>query len=423
MRGTFLAILGLTSSAALADEWMLPGRQTYISPGRTARLTVSPRDIQSPLAYFSDKVAHREPAGAPAGSKEQTATAILERADASGRWDRDWAGRLQNEVAPVDVLVADRGAGFATFDDWHGLGYGKNVVVIYRPDGSVARHYALSDLFPNWFIDALPHSVSSIWWRGKPKLSKDETEVVVPVVQPTADESVGLGEGTKVDLAFRLVDGEPVGLQRSGWKAALAQAATAANVICARERQATKEWNEPISAPASNKEQDWHFYLRETQYRTKWSGEDTPEPSTMVLRVPSAPDFSASLQWLRESLTDRADLPHDLRAIGSPDIESLTTRIEQFARQIQRGQLRDVDLVIVADTAHAGRIRRALSQSGASLTIINPAQSFPQIKQRMQDERQLIVCQAPSHGVADASWLTALPFLALAGGIFLLRRA
>jgi hypothetical protein len=318
--------------------------------------------------------------------------------------------------------VANHGRGFATFDDWHGLGYGPYAVVIYSAKGTPVRHFSLNELFPNWFIDALPHSVSSIWWRGEPRFSKDGSELIVPVVQPSADQRGTLNEGPKVDLAFRFEDGAPVGLGRPEWKNAMGEAAKTANRMCLEQRAAVRKWNAPIRAPSTKNETDWHFYLRETQYRSKWDADDTPEPGTTVLREPSAHDYEASLGWLRGALTDKAIIPHDLRAIGSPNFENLTNEIERIAPQIRQGQLEDVDLVIVADAGRGQRIRKALSHSGAELTILDPARSFPQIKQRMQDERQLIVCQAPTSKSADASFWIALPFLALAGGIFLLRR-
>jgi hypothetical protein len=44
------------------------------------------------------------------------------------------------------------------------MGYGK-VVAFYSPQGKLKRAYALSDLFKAAEIEAMRHSVSSIWWR------------------------------------------------------------------------------------------------------------------------------------------------------------------------------------------------------------------------------------------------------------------
>ena len=418
-RAILLAFL-LFSSAGLADSWMPPSKETYVAADQSARLTVVPRDLKSAYAYFDDKVEGREPAGAPAGSTETSATAMLELRNASGRWETAWKKSLVNEIAPVAVIVATNGQGFATFDNWHSVGHGPNAIVIYDRDGTPIRKFGLEDLFPPWFVAALPHSVSSIDWRGDPRMSASGTELIVPVVQPSDDESP-IGGGRSVDLSIRLADGAPVGLESGEWKKALNDAAVIARASCAAERAWIGKWNAPVTAPTTAKEEDWHYYLRETQYRTKWS-DDPPSAGTTVLRMPSAANFQASVKWLEEDLTKRAVVDNDLRAIGSPDLARLAVEIERIGPSIRRGQLKGVDLVIVADAAHASRIRAALAQSGASLEFIDPKRSFPQVAQRMRDPAEVATCQAPSPAPSQAAWWHALPFLALAGGIMLLRR-
>ena len=73
---------------------------------------------------------------------------------------------LQNPVAPVDVLLSNRGY-LLTFDNWHNAGYGK-VVAIYRPNGELVRTYEVDALYPAKQLEAIPTSVSSRWWRCRP---------------------------------------------------------------------------------------------------------------------------------------------------------------------------------------------------------------------------------------------------------------
>ena len=73
---------------------------------------------------------------------------------------------LQNPVAPVDVLLSNRGY-LLTFDNWHNAGYGK-VVAIYRPNGELVRTYEVDALYPAKQLEAIPASVSSRWWRCRP---------------------------------------------------------------------------------------------------------------------------------------------------------------------------------------------------------------------------------------------------------------
>ena len=191
-------------------------------------------------------------------------------------------------MAPVDVVVANGGQGFATFDNWHSTGYGPNAIVVYSGEGKVVRRLGLRDLFPEWFVAALPGSVSSIRWRGKPRISEKDGDLIVPVVQPSNEETATVGERT-LDLAIRLSDGAPVGLERPEWKTALIHAASVARESCKMQHVSTRKWNAPISAPTAWKEEDWHHYLRETQYRTKWSDDDPPTAGTADLVLPVPP--------------------------------------------------------------------------------------------------------------------------------------
>ncbi len=58
------AVLLLAIAApACADNWALPEQRTYFSPDRLTRLSVIPRDLDSQLAYFEDKLGGKSPPG------------------------------------------------------------------------------------------------------------------------------------------------------------------------------------------------------------------------------------------------------------------------------------------------------------------------------------------------------------------------
>ncbi len=318
------------------------------------------------------------------------------------------------------MVVANKGQGFATFDNWHSMGHGTTAIVIHGRNGTPIRKFGLEDLFPPWFVAALPHSVSSINWRGDPRISTSGTELIVPVVQPSSDE-LSSGAGRTIDLSIRLADGAPVGLETGAWKKALNEAAVTARASCAAERAWISKWNAPVAAPTTGKDEDWHYYLREIQYRIKWS-DDPPTAGTTVLRMPSSADFQASVGWLEEALTETAIVDHNLRAIGSPDLARLAIEIERIGPGIRRGRLKGVDLVIVADDARASRIHAALARSGANLMFIDPRRTFPHVAQRMRNQAEVATCQAPDTAPSHAAWWYALPFIALGGGVALLRR-
>ena len=400
MRHILSLTLAVMSSSAVADQWIPPTKQTHESADHSARLTVIPRDLTSPLAYFQDKVAGHEPAGAPAGSKATNATAILENRDASGAWKTSWTKPLANEVAPVDVLVANGGRAVITFDNWHSMGYGPNAIVLYDSQGNLIRKLGLEDLFPKWFVAAQPHSVSSIWWRGQPRISDDGAAALVPIKLPSNNENSIGSEGPTRDLAIRLSDGEPVGLADQRWKGALIQAASIARQICRDEREEITKWNSPMSAPTEWIEPAWHEYLREVVYRfgPTLTEDETPAVATTVLRPSSASDYQPSVKWLKEALTERADIPDfEVRAIGSPDYERLTRQIEEFVPKINAGRLKGVQLVVVVDESHSARVRAALSRSGAKVRVVNPLEEFPQRPERIRkaDPAELSICQVP----------------------------
>lgn len=105
---------------------------------------------------------------------------------------------LQNPVAPVDLLLTDRGY-FITFDNWHNLGYG-NVVAIYAPTGKLVRSYELNQLYTATQLQKIPTSVSSRHWRCQP----------IHFVEPTEQKSVYVPEVLGGYFVFTLTTGEMV---------------------------------------------------------------------------------------------------------------------------------------------------------------------------------------------------------------------
>ena len=78
-----------------------------------------------------------------------------------------WAQPLSNAVAPVEALVSDTGRYVVTFDNWHSLGYGPNVVVIYGAEGQLLRSFSLEDLLSEAELRLVFRTVSSRWWPGE----------------------------------------------------------------------------------------------------------------------------------------------------------------------------------------------------------------------------------------------------------------
>jgi tetratricopeptide (TPR) repeat protein len=128
----------LIAASARADEWMAPKVRTVVSPNGKLQAVITPAPDASSVAT------------AAIGPKGGTATTFT----------------LATTWSPVDVVLFDDGSLLA-LDHWHQLGYGK-VATVYERDGKVRWTKTLAELAGQAFVDAAPHSVSSIWWRKTP---------------------------------------------------------------------------------------------------------------------------------------------------------------------------------------------------------------------------------------------------------------
>ncbi|RYE65035.1 MAG: hypothetical protein EOO81_13220, partial [Oxalobacteraceae bacterium] len=294
--GIAIIVASFTPVPSCADSWALPTTTTYTSCAGHTRLTIIPRDLESQLSYFDDKVGQVDPAGQKKGGSP-FAMARLERL-LNKRWQVVWESRIANEVAPVLAIVRDDGSYTVTFDDWHSVGFGPNVVVIYGPGGERIRALALADVVPPDYINALPHSVSSIRWRGEPRFSPDGNRVIIPMTIPMEDLAL---DSKTVDVAIDLADGQVSPVDRAAWQAALEKGGAALARKSAAEEAAKAVFLAPLLGPTVNAEREWHDYLREAVGRL--AGDDVTA-STTVLRAPGAKDYTVSETWVRDALTE-----------------------------------------------------------------------------------------------------------------------
>ncbi len=201
-----LAFLLALAADVSADSWLPPKKHRYCSANGAFCVDVDPKPIESQLRYFEDHVKGAENPGAGAG-KPRTATAtLLERNEGKYRPIRSFP--LSNEVAPVSALVSHDGQYLVTFDNWHSVGWGDSVVVIYRSDGSMVRKYSLAQLLSEKKVRKLPRSVSSIWWGGEHRLDERSGHLVLQIVAAGTkmfDENAKYSE-----LRIRLASGEKV---------------------------------------------------------------------------------------------------------------------------------------------------------------------------------------------------------------------
>ena len=377
----FVGLAFLTTSVS-ADEWPLPAVRSYVSVDKRWRFTVYPRSIVSPLAYFEDKVAGHDNAGSPRGTTDSHARGLLEHR-ATGRWQPIWSKPLVNEVSPVEALVSTTGL-VATFDNWHSAGYGDDVVVLYDAKGTVVCAMGLGDFLPSDYVDALPRSVSSIWWGAHHRWSVDNKFLFLQVVVPPTEEKQegSIAKISTVELAVAVASGKLVPPTGQRW----ADALSAAKTESARLREAQARWYEqfvaPLTGPVGDDEREFDGYLVEAFFRLDpdW-GEGYP--ATAVLRLPSRPDYQASVGFLKDAIRVEWNR-HKVVMLASPSQDTLVRVLADVMNDVPEGSFKDSRIYVAVDNAHSGEISKVLAASGATYIQLDPNKPIPQRKARIE---------------------------------------
>jgi hypothetical protein len=171
------ALLLLCPLAARADTWAAARTTTYKSANGTHRFTtIPPGDKGNPE---TDR-------------KKARCFGRLEKKQKDGSYTPVWEKQLSNEVSPVSALVGEGGDYVVTFDNWHRVGRGDNVVVIYGPKGKLVRELGLRDFLTGDEVTRLPNSVSSTWWGEGHVLDEKNGCVVLKVKGDTKAKEVRL---------------------------------------------------------------------------------------------------------------------------------------------------------------------------------------------------------------------------------------
>lgn len=372
----FIACIAVAATTARADSWNLPEVSTHLSSDGRWRFTVTPRELSSQLDYFQDKVDGKAKAGSRTGGGN-TARGQMERRTDQG-WITVWHGNLLNDVAPVDVLVTTNGQ-VATLDNWHGMGHGDNVVVLYGSSGAPVCSLTLYDLFPSVVVDNFPRSVSSILWRDKPRLSQTEQMLSLTIASPAPlrvknDTLDMLGES--FELGLRMSDCSMSPPSQEVWHAVLATAEHSA----ADDRKQRLEWRAqfvaPLSAPRNDDEKAWNNYLAQAWHRIQPEAE-SDYPRIQYLLPDGQPGHEASLKELRHELELLTQWSDTLLA-GAAAPKELVQIVREFAADKPRNSLRSKQLGFALSAGDFAAVREALRPTGARLVQIDPSHPLPQ---------------------------------------------
>lgn len=380
--GLFAALLVL-STAAIADSWMPAQTTIHLSVDGKWRFTVVPRPLTSNLAYFQDKVEGHARAGGFPKDKQTSARGKMERL-VNAQWKPVWGQPLVNDVAPVDAIAVG-GGGAVTFDNWHGMGYGDNAVAIYDRNGKLTRAMGLSDFLPEEYISALPRSVSSMYWRGEPRIDTESSQLIVPVLIPQLRQSGYSSQDNAdyVDIRFDLASGERLPDTSSAWPDALERARHVHMKLKAKQAEEKQKFISPLKIPATHDMVDWHGFLREAFFRID-PGWRQDFPASDVIPMPSDPKFSLLSKYVGDDMLDHAGTTSAIM-IASFSQNVLIEVLKSQSMRVQPGSLSKTRIYVVVDDKHAPRAKEVLARTGAKFIQIDPNKAIPQRKSRLEE--------------------------------------
>ena len=373
-----IAVFAAVTDPARADSWAPPGTETFEAANGEYRFTVEPSPIGSSLEYFVEEVKALEQGREVA---RPTPLGLLERKLPNGEWRAVWGAPLMNRVAPVDALVSRDGRYVVTFDNWHSLGHGENVIVIYGADGALVRSLQLTDLFPKAYMDSLPHTVSSIQWRRAKGITEDGERLFIDVVVP-GTRRIG-SEPDTVRFTITLSTGEVTLPKKRPWDAALAAAERVTEERLAAEQARLTYLTEPLVAPSTCEMREWHDYLWEAHARLTPFYLDDPSAWTTVLFAPDHARYKESVGWLEERLKEDWGDAQEVTAVSPCAPEGLVAAIEEISAKLEPGAYPKTVLYVSAPEAAHARIAALLAPSGIQTRWLDPQAGIPQRPERV----------------------------------------
>lgn len=375
----FAAAFGLLRSTdACADSWALPETETTLSANGQYRFTVEPVGIESQMAYFEE-----EAAAAKAGKtvERPAPLGLLEQRNTAGKWEPVWAIPLLNPMAPVSVLVSDDGRHVVTFDNWHSMGHGEHVVVIYGLEGKLVRSMALTDIVPADFIDALPHSVSSIQWRQSEALTDAGTTLTVKM--PVPGEEPHSEDAETIAFTITLADGAVIPPDADEWEAAQCAAGKVIADLKQAEAERIAALIQPLTVPTTCELRDWHNYLNEAHIRRSDQPPFDASVSTTVLFARNHPRHRESVEWLHENMLDGWGAEREGAFVSPCDPDGLVVAVADIMEDAKPGSLRKASFHVSAPRPQFTEIARLIAPSGAKTVWLDPAKAIPQRPDRI----------------------------------------
>ena len=373
LRALLAVWLCCVTAIVSADSWLPPRQVTYVSPDGNTRVVVTPRALQGALAYFQDKVANKEKAGQAPEANAQATAEIQSRDGNDWRVVRSFP--LVNDVGPVDVLVANGAHRIVTFDNWHSVGFGPDVVVIYDELGKPIRSMGLKDFLPEGWVRKLPRSVSSIWWGRGHTLDPTGSLLTLRVSQPGQQ---GPGDDAEtVPVRISAEDGSVLPQESASWNAALRQV----EVLEAKRRA---DWAvvrtarmQPLPMPRDRDEQDWRRYIVELRERlSDYRNGDAYCGITLLEEGGMFPDADA----IELQISEMADPDYGMAGrcvFAGPETRKLARNIATALAKNPPGSMKDDTIAVVGSAQDLALLEPAVKRTGATLKFIDAAVPYP----------------------------------------------
>jgi len=366
-------------TTACADSWSMPTTEIVESENGAFRLTIEPAPIGSQLQYFAEELQAHENGSVVA---RPAPIGMLERKTAEGRWEPVWAVALVNHVAPVLAIVSDDGRYVVTFDNWHSIGHGENVIVIYGPEGSLVRSMPLTELVPQEYKDALPHTVSSLDWRKDAYFERSGEKLIIDVLIPGADDPFDADAET---IAFQIALSD--GAITQPGEAELEAALCAAKQVNEERERAEQErlafLRDPLRIPTGCEMRDWHRYLNEAFYRKTPNWLDDPFTSTTVLFPPDHPRHEESVGWLRDRILDWHTWERNEAFVSPCAPEALVSAVAEILEDAKPGSLSKATFYVASPAPEFSQIERLVRPTGAKLVWLDPNVAIRQRPERV----------------------------------------
>lgn len=164
MKKYILIILTILLAGDLsADTWAPPKIKDYYNSDSTFYVRIYPQKIPEKYFKWVEASPRRKKKFKPSDTLVTPCYARMFKV-IDGKDSLIWEQKLINRVAPVTAIVSNDGKFLVTFDNWHSMGYGVDVMAYYNEKGELIKRHMLEDISP-FPINTYVMSVSSLWWR------------------------------------------------------------------------------------------------------------------------------------------------------------------------------------------------------------------------------------------------------------------